>query len=155
MVRMASENKFKVYWYCLLGKELYVYKNKNEEKHKGMHNLVGVFIEGAEDIEDDQGRPLHAFQLIFPPNKARIYYCLSKEDKEKWVRAIKKVVGYSSLHDFYELNEAIGKGKFGLVKAAVHKKSAKKVAVKVMSKAEMTTSDIELQMREIEILKMC
>ena len=53
MVRMASENKFKVYWYCLLGKELYVYKNKNEEKHKGMHNLVGVFIEEAEDIEDD------------------------------------------------------------------------------------------------------
>ena len=65
--------------------------------------------------------------------------------------------GYQ-IHDTrqpYELNEAIGKGKFGLVKAAVHKKSGKKVAVKVMSKAEMTTSDIELQMREIEILKIC
>ena len=34
----------KKYWYCLLGKELYVYKNKNEDKHKGMHNLIGVFI---------------------------------------------------------------------------------------------------------------
>jgi len=93
--------------------------------------------------------------LIFPPNKARVYYCLSKEDKEKWVRAIKKVIGYSSLHDYYEIKEAIGKGKFGLVKSAIHKKSGKKVAVKVMSKSEMTTSDIELQMREIEILKMC
>ena len=24
MIRMANENKFKTYWYCLLGKELYV-----------------------------------------------------------------------------------------------------------------------------------
>jgi serine/threonine protein kinase len=32
----------------------------------------------------------------------------------------------------------LGKGKFGLVKAAVHKKIGKKVAVKVMSKKEMT-----------------
>lgn len=155
MVRMASENKFKIYWYCLLGKELYVYKNKNEEKHKGMHNLVGVFIEEAETIQDDQGRQLYAFQLIFPLNKSRIYYCLSQADKDKWMKAIKKVVGYSSLFDFYEIKDAIGKGKFGLVKSATHKKTQKNVAVKIMSKAEMTTSDIELQMREIEILKMC
>lgn len=44
MIRKASESKLKKYWYCLLGKELYVYKNKAEEKHKGMHNLIGVFI---------------------------------------------------------------------------------------------------------------
>lgn len=44
MIRKATETKLKKYWYCLLGKELYVYKNKAEEKHKGMHNLVGVFI---------------------------------------------------------------------------------------------------------------
>lgn len=50
MVRMANENKFKTYWYCLLGKELYVYKNKNEEKHKGMHNLIGVFIKDEPSI---------------------------------------------------------------------------------------------------------
>ena len=28
MIRKAGENKLKKYWYCLLGKELYVYKNK-------------------------------------------------------------------------------------------------------------------------------
>jgi len=44
MIRKATETKLKKYWYCLLGKELYVYKNKNEDKHKGMHNLIGVFI---------------------------------------------------------------------------------------------------------------
>ena len=44
MIRKATETKLKKYWYCLLGKELYVYKNKTEEKHKGMHNLIGVFL---------------------------------------------------------------------------------------------------------------
>ena len=92
---------------------------------------------------------------MFPPNKSRVYYLLTQEDKERWMRAIKKVIGYSSLHDYYEIKDTVGKGKFGLVKGAVHKKTNKKVAVKVMSKAEMTTSDVELQMREIEILKMC
>jgi len=28
IIRKATETKLKKYWYCLLGKELYVYKNK-------------------------------------------------------------------------------------------------------------------------------
>jgi len=98
---------------------------------------------------------LYPFKLIFPGNKSRSYYLLTKEDKEKWMIAIKKVIGYSNLFDFYDIKDTLGKGKFGLVKLAVHKKSGKNVAVKIMSKKEMTTSDIELQRREIEILKMC
>ena len=69
--------------------------------------------------------------------------------------AIKKVIGYANLFDYYDVKETLGKGKFGLVKTAIHKKTGKKVAVKVMSKAEMTVQDVELQRREIEILKMC
>ena len=44
MIRKATETKLKKYWYCLLGKELYVYKNRREERHKSMHSLVSVFI---------------------------------------------------------------------------------------------------------------
>lgn len=69
---------------------------------------------------------------------------LSAEDKERWIRAIKKVIGYSNLFDYYDIKETLGKGKFGLVKSAIHKKTGKVVAVKVMSKKEMTVSDIEL-----------
>jgi serine/threonine protein kinase len=54
------------------------------------------------------------------------------------MEAIKKVIGYSNLFDFYDIKETLGKGKFGLVKSAVHKKTYKKVAIKVMSKKEMT-----------------
>ena len=155
MIRKATETKLKKYWYCLLGKELYVYKNKQEEKHKGMHNLVGVFIKDEPEDQMDSTTILYPFSLIFPGNKPRTYYLLNKEDKQKWMDAIKKVIGYSNLFDYYDVKETLGKGKFGLVKSAVHKKSGKKVAVKVMSKKEMTVQDVELQRREIEILKMC
>jgi len=36
------------------------------------------------------------------------------------------------------VKETLGKGKFGLVKSALHKKTGKKVAIKVMTKKEMT-----------------
>ena len=155
MIRKATETKLKKYWYCLLGKELYVYKNQKEEKHKGMHNLLGVFIKDEPEEYLDSTTVLYPFSLIFPGNKPRQYYLLNKEDKTKWMDAIKKVIGYSNLFDYYDIKETLGKGKFGLVKAAVHKNTGKKVAVKVMSKKEMTVQDVELQRREIEILKMC
>ena len=155
MIRKATETKLKKYWYCLLGKELYVYKNKREEKHKSMHSLVGVFIKDEAEEQLDSTTVLYPFKLIFPPNKARSYYFSDREEKQRWMVAIKQVIGYSNVFDFYEIKETLGKGKFGLVKSAIHKKSRKAVAVKVMSKREMSVQDIELQRREIEILKMC
>jgi hypothetical protein len=50
---------------------------------------------------------------------------ISAEEKERWIKAIKKVIGYSTLADYYEIREPLGKGKFGLVKAAAHKKTGK------------------------------
>jgi len=155
MIRKATETKLKRYWYCLLGKELYVYKNKREEKHKSMHSLVGVFIKDEAEEQLDSTTVLYPFKLIFPPNKARSYYLTSREEKERWMTAIKHVIGYSNVFDYYEIKQTLGKGKFGLVKSAIHKKSRKAVAVKVMSKKEMSVQDVELQRREIEILKMC
>jgi hypothetical protein len=155
MIRKATETKLKRYWYALLGKELYVYKSKKDEKHKSMHNLVGVFIKDEPEEQLDATTVLHPFKLIFPGNKAREYYLLTKEEKNKWIEAIKKVIGYSNLFDYYDIGGTLGKGKFGLVKSAIHKKTSKKVAVKIMSKKEMSPSDVELQRREIEVLKMC
>lgn len=68
---------------------------------------------------------------------------------------IKSVIGYSSLHDFYKVTKTLGKGKFGLVKGAVHIKSGKEVAIKIIHKADMKGDDSELLRREIEILKLC
>ena len=144
MIRKANETKLKKYWYCLLGKELYVYKNRQEDKHKGMHNLVGVFIKDEPEEHLDDQTILYPFTLIFPPSKPRTYYLQTQDEKIKWIKAIKKVIGYSALTDFYDIKEPLGKGKFGLVKSAIHKKTGKNVAVKIMSKKEMTVADVEL-----------
>ncbi len=74
MIRKATETKLKKYWYCLLGKELYVYKNRQEDKHKGMHNLIGVFIKDEPEEHLDDQTVLDPFTLIFPPSKPRTYY---------------------------------------------------------------------------------
>ena len=92
--------------------------------------------------------------LIFP-NKRRIYYLNTQEEKDAWISAIKKAIGYASLHDFYELGENLGKGKYGLVKSAVHKQTRQKCAVKIIKKKELSLKDLELLKREIEVLKVC
>ena len=89
MIRKATETKLKKYWYCLLGKELYVYRNKREEKHKSMHSLVGVFIKDEAEEQLDSTTILYPFKLIFPPNKARSYYFSDRAEKERWMTAIK------------------------------------------------------------------
>ena len=78
MLRKANETKLKKYWYCLLGKELYVYKQKTDEKHKSMHSLSGIFIK--DDIEEfmDSKTCVYPFSLIFPGNKVRTFYLPEK-----------------------------------------------------------------------------
>lgn len=76
MIRKATETKLKRYWYCLLGKELYVYKGKKDEKHKSMHSLVGSFIKEEAEEQLDSTTVLYPFKLIYPTGKARVYYLL-------------------------------------------------------------------------------
>jgi hypothetical protein len=57
MLRKTPDSKFKRYWFCLLNKELYCYRKKDDEKHKNMHNLVGVFIKSEnEEIINHNGK---------------------------------------------------------------------------------------------------
>jgi len=81
IIRKATETKLKKYWYTLLGRELYVYKNKAEDKHKSMHSLVGVFISDAPVEQLDSSTQLHPFKLIFSDKRERIYYLQSAEEK--------------------------------------------------------------------------
>ena len=120
-----------------------------------MHNLSGVFIKDENDEFFDGKATVYLFTLIFPHNVERTYYHRTKEAKERWMSVIKQAIGYSNIDDFYDIKETIGKGKSGVVKTAYHKKTQKKVAVKVISKKEMNARHIEMQRREIEILKMC
>ena len=146
-------NKFKELWFKLEYKDLYYYKNKNEKIHRGMHNLSGLFLK-TEGLKEIGGRKMYCFSIAFP-SKNRDYYCDNEEDYNNWVAVVKKATGYTNLLDIYDIKQKLGKGKFGLVKLGVNKKTNQKVAVKIMNKKNMDSSDLELVRTEIEILKVC
>ena len=146
-------DKLKELWFKLIYKDLYYYKNKNEKVHRGMHNLSGLFLK-AEGVKDIRGKKLYCFSIAFP-SKSRVYYCDNEKEYNSWIAALKKATGYTNLLDLYDVKQKIGKGKFGLVKLGINKETNEKVAIKVMNKKNMDSSDLELVRTEIEILKIC
>ena len=146
-----QENKMKKIYFKLICKDLYYYKSKEHKKHKGMHNLSGVYIKD-EGVVTINNKKLYCFNIIFP-SKERKYYVSDEKEYIKWVEAIRKVVHYSNLNDLYEIKGVLGKGKFGLVKLGVHKESGREVAVKIINKKLVGPVDVQQVKSEIDILK--
>ena len=146
-------DKLKELWFKLVYKDLFYYKNKNEKVHRGMHNLSGLFLQ-AQGVKEIKGKKLYCFNILFP-SKKRIYYCDNETEYNNWISALKKATGYTNLLDLYDIKQKLGKGKFGLVKLGINKETNDKVAVKIMNKNNMDSSDLELVRTEIEILKIC
>jgi len=154
MHRESGERKLKGYYYRLRNKDLYYYKKESDEKYKGMYTLTNVFLrEEAPEPYDDENH-VYSFTLIFV-SKERRFYCLKKDEYTVWVDKLKAAIGYYNISTYYDIGESIGKGKFGRVKLAIHKKTNKKVAVKILKKKKMDAEDFELYKREVEILKIC
>lgn len=81
-------------------------------------------------------------------------YFKSEREQLVWSEKLKAVVGYSNMFDYYNFEENLGKGQFGLVKLATHKKTGKKVAIKTVHKKDMKPIEIYQQRMEIDVLKM-
>jgi hypothetical protein len=151
LYKLTDSKKLKKLWFKLIHRDLYYFKEEGDKEHKGMHNLSGVFIKQNQPLKLETGI-FHSFSVIYP-NKTRDYYVDNENDFITWVEAVKKSTGYSDLNDIYDVKEKLGNGKFGLVRLGVHKKTGRKVAIKVMNKKDMNNQDLELVRTEIEILK--
>ena len=147
------ENKMRKLWFKLVHRDLYFYKDKNELSHRGMHNLSGLFVQ-VEQEKMYEGKTYYAFSVVYPA-KTRSYYCLDKKEYNGWIENLRKATGFTNLLDIYEVKQKLGNGKFGLVKLGINKQTKEKVAIKIMNKKKMDSSDIELMRSEIEILKIC
>ena len=77
---------------------------------------------------------MYPVKIILPPNKSRILYFKSEEQQEIWNKQLKIAMGYSDMNDFYDVTEFLGKGQFGEVNLAIHKRTGKKVAIKMVKK---------------------
>ena len=140
-------------YFKLVHKDLYFYKNKDDTKHKGMHNLSGLFLQKEKTV-NFEGVNYYSFSVVYP-TKTRIYYCKDEKEYNVWFEKLKIATGYTNLLDIYEVKNKLGSGKFGLVKLGIEKKTGQKVAIKIMKKSSMDSSDLELVRTEIEILKIC
>ena len=147
------ENKMRKLYFKLIHKDLYFYKNKGDKSHKGMHNLNGLFLQEEKPI-NYKGVLFYSFSLVYP-SKKRIYYCNNEEEYKTWFEKLKIATGYTNLLEIYGVKQRLGKGKFGLVKLGINRNTNQPVAIKIMKKETMDTSDALLVRTEIEILKIC
>ena len=153
MIKISDEKKLKKIYFRLIGRDLYYFKKKEDTEHKGVHNLSGIYIEECKKIKIDN-KTYYCFNIIFP-QKTRTYYFDNEIDYKTWLTKLKLAIEYKSLLEKYEIKRKIGKGQFGLVKYGIHKEKKREVAIKIISKKKMSSSDLELAKTEIDILKIC
>ena len=145
------DKKMRKLFFKLVHKDLFFYKDKNDLSHRGMHNLSGLFIK-VEEAKMFDNKKYFCFSVVYPA-KTRMYYCDDEKQYKEWIDNLKKATGYTNLLDIYDVKEKLGNGKFGLVKLGINKHTKEKVAIKIMNKKKIDSSDIELMRTEIEILK--
>ena len=148
-----NNKKMKKIWFKLYYKDLFYYKNKEDNKHIGMHNLSGLFFK-EEPIKKFENKTFYSFSILFP-FKTRTYFSDNKEEYDNWVKYLKIATEYSNILDLYDLTEDLGSGSFSIVKLAVNKVTKEKVAVKIMEKQKMSSTRLECARTEIEIMKIC
>lgn len=151
--KITENNNLKRYYLCIVGKDIFYYKNEKKEDLQGMHNLTGCFVKEKDEKVID-GTKLYGFSIIFT-SKVRSYYTTSKKNLEQWLSSLREAIGYQHFTDFYEMKNDLGEGKFGLVKLGIHKKTGEKVAIKIIKKDAMDSKDLELVRSEIDIMKLC
>ena len=151
----TKTDRYKEHWAVLTGYELYCYRQKDDKEHRVMHSMIGTFIkEMPGEMSQSENCQLYPVKIVLPPNKSRILYFKGEGQQTEWLNRLKQVVGYSNLFDYYNFEDNLGKGQFGLVKLATHKKTGKKVAIKTVHKKDMKPIEIYQQRREIDVLKM-
>ena len=152
MYKLISHGKkIKKFWFSLVYKDLYYYKSNQDTLHKGMYNLSGVFLKEEKEVDIDD-KHMYSFSII-TQEKTRRYFVKNKNEFDNWIINLKKAIGFSTLNDLYEIKEKISSGRCGVVKKGINKKTNEEVAIKIMSKNNMSTFDLEQVKNEIEILK--
>ena len=98
-----------------------------------MHCLTGTYLrdvanDEVSDKNSDEGtqpkrKNYFPVKIVIPPNKSRLVFFATVEEQQKWIDWLQLAMGYTNVLEYYELGKTLGKGQFGLVKLAVHKKT--------------------------------
>ena len=157
--KVTESGKLRKFLIVLINQDIYYYKvdDNNKKTFVGLHNLSGCFVQEYNEPVILHGKTFYSFEIICNyKSRIRKYYTTEKTINKEFVYNIKKAIGFVKLSDLYEMKEVIGKGKFGVVNLAIHKKTGQQVAIKILTKENIKTlEDKELVRIEIGVLKLC
>ena len=149
--KIVQSKKLKKLYFSLIYRDLYFYNSEKDTVPKGMHNLSGVFIKEDKQCVIDG---IRFFVIaIITQGKTKKYYIDNEFEYTEWLEHLRRAVGYADLSQMYEIKQVIGRGRFGVVKLGINKKTQEKVAIKILCKNELSTFDLEQAKIEIETLK--
>lgn len=82
-----------------------------------MHCLSGTYLKEvantedlADSLDEKNGIQYYLLKIVIPPNKSRIIYFDSQDDRLQWEERLMTAMGYSNVFDFYDLERTLGKG---------------------------------------------
>ena len=151
LLKIRKDGELKKLYFKLLYHDLYFFKSETDVEHGGVHNLCDVFIKEGNPY-NYQGKSLYSFSIIYP-EKERKYYTEDKNDYQKWIKYLKKAVDYEDLYKSYEMKDIISQGRYGTIRVGFHKIKNRYVAIKIINKKSISSSDLENIKKQIEILK--
>eukprot|EP00347_Sterkiella_histriomuscorum_P020343 403338172 len=93
--------------------------------------------------------------MSFPGHKQRTIYLRDMEARQHWMNIFNIVLKTKSVHQFFSIQERLGEGRYGQVRKAVNRITGEEVAVKILKKKVEDQENLQLQLQEMEILKVC
>lgn len=153
LYKQSSDKKMKMYHVALINKDMFYFTSNKKKELKGLHNLSHCFVEKGENLTFND-KIYYSFNLHFK-TKIRIFYCLSNEARESWVKFFMKQLNQKNIFDDYSFINDLGEGSFGKVKLGINLKSKLKYAIKIINKEDLSKSKLENIKIEIEIMKIC
>ena len=146
--------EMKAVYMTLIDQTLFYTKSKEDklETYYKSRFLSGCFIRinAKENVCNSE---YYSFTIISPKSTKHFYH--EKYDIiMNWVNVIREAIGYRNFFEFYKLGDTIGKGQFGVIKIGTNLNTNKKVAVKIITKAEnKNVDDWSLVRTEIDVMK--
>ncbi len=152
---LEKDGKLKKCFVALIGKEMSIYRTNAKDDLISLVNLSGSFIKdlGSESKVFEKEK-YYGFAINVSKDKNKTFYCNKLDSKNVWVSNIKRSIGYEIFSDIYDVNQTLGEGLFGVVKKAIHKKTNKVVAVKIINKDKLRPGEKDLIRTEIDLMKL-
>ena len=123
-----------------------------------MHSLVGCHLEWLAPYENqcEQGKVYQRFQIHLSQHTRRVLFFETKEEVDRWFRVLSAATQARDIAEHYDLDMSqerlIGEGSFGQVYIGYDKANGASVAIKVLQRRGMKSSDLEFNLNEVGIL---